>query len=54
MFCKIQQYVINYYIIGEARWLCGYDGEWQGRPDLADCISAWMEDIKEVVRFVLA
>lgn len=38
-----------YGMIGMARWQCGMDGKWRGKPDLTDCISTWMEDIKEVI-----
>lgn len=38
-----------YGMIGQARWQCGMDGNWRGKPDLTECISPWMEDIKEVI-----
>ena len=36
---------------GMASWQCGTNGQWRGKPDLSNCISTWMEDIKEVVRY---
>ena len=25
------------------------NGKWKGKPDMTDCVSPWMEDIKEMV-----
>ena len=41
---------VCFYMTGMASWQCGTNGQWRGKPDLSNCISAWMEDIKEVVR----
>ena len=48
----IFQYIVYIVVSGSARWQCGLKGEWRGKPDLSDCVSPWMEDIREMVRKV--
>ena len=48
------QYIVYIIVSGSARWQCGLKGEWRGKPDLSDCVSPWMEDIREMVRSELS